>query len=96
MPEEVLVTPPDRMFVFADGLPGAIYAERKPYWTQRRLAGRFHPNPFHPPHDWVRVATLLGRRWRPVITETVPEGFAHLPQYRSGTLVLCPEMRSDV
>ena len=42
------------------------------------------PNPQHPPMDRVRVQGRFGSKWLPVITERVPERFAHLPQYRSG------------
>ena len=83
-PDEVLNTPSDRMFLFADGLSGPVYAERAPYWTQRFMAGRYHPNPYHPPHDNVQVQTYWGRRTRKVITQNVPEEFADYPQYRSG------------
>ena len=32
-------TPPDRILVFADGLPGPLYAEREPYWTRAGWPG---------------------------------------------------------
>ncbi|WP_298307667.1 type IV secretory system conjugative DNA transfer family protein [uncultured Erythrobacter sp.] len=83
-PDEILNMPDDKMFVFVDGLAAPIYATRKPYWEQRFMAGRFHPNPYHPPLDSVRVKTLLGHKMRPVITEPVPARHAHLPQYQSG------------
>jgi len=83
-PDEVLNMPDDKMIVFADGVPAPIYATRKPYWEQRFMAGRFHPNPYQPPLTSVRVKTLLGHKTCPVITERVPSRFAHLPQYRNG------------
>jgi len=83
-PDEILNMPDDKMFVFVDGVPAPIYATRKPYWEQRFMAGRFHPNPYHPPLNSVRVKTLLGRKDCPVITEPVPARFAHLKQYQSG------------
>jgi type IV secretion system protein VirD4 len=83
-PDEVLNMEGDRQFIFADGLPGAIYAERAPYWTQQFMAGRYHPNPYHPPLDRVRVQGRLGPEERPVIVEHVPDVFADYPQYRSG------------
>ena len=83
-PGEVLNTPGDRMYLFADGLGKPAYVERKPYYEQRFMAGRFHPNPFYPPLDKVRIKGLIGHRWRPVIREPVPPRFAHYPQYADG------------
>ncbi len=83
-PDEVLNMAGDRQFIFADGLPGAIYASRAPYWEQRFMAGRYHPNPYHPPLDRVLVRGRLGSHWRPVTTEAVPAEFSNYPQYQSG------------
>lgn len=83
-PAEILNTPEDRAYLFADGLGKPAYIERKPYYEQRFMAGRFHPNPFHPPLDKVRVRGLIGHRWRPVIREPVPARYAHYPQYADG------------
>lgn len=83
-PDEVLNMAAGRQFIFADGLRGAIYAERAPYWQQRFMAGRYHPNPYHPPLDRVRVQGRFGPRWRPVVVEPVPAAFAGYPQYRDG------------
>lgn len=82
--DEVIGTPNDSQYIFADGLSHPIYAERAPYWEQRVMAGRFHPNPFHPPHDRVRVKTRFSHEWRRIITERVPRQSAHLPQYADG------------
>ena len=84
-PDEVLNMPPGKQFIFCDGLAHPIYADRKPYYEQRFMAGRFHPNPYHPPLNAVRVKGWLGHRWRRVITESVPQAFAHYPQYANGT-----------
>jgi len=83
--DEILRTPDDKAYVFMDGVPLPIYADRKAYYEQRSLAGLFHPNQYHPPIDRVRVKTLFGHRWRKVIREAVPTRFAHLPQYADGT-----------
>ena len=83
-PDEILNMPDDRMFLFVDGVPAPIYAMRKPYWEQRFMAGRFHPNPYHPPLSSVRIKTLFGHKNRPVINEPVPARFARLKQYQSG------------
>ncbi|MEJ8561566.1 type IV secretory system conjugative DNA transfer family protein [Yoonia sp. GPGPB17] len=83
-PDEVRYGPENELFLFADGLSGGVIGTRTPYWEQRFMAGRFHPNPYHKPYDKVRVQTRWGQRWRKVITEPVPEVFAHYPQYASG------------
>ncbi|MEM1427942.1 MAG: type IV secretory system conjugative DNA transfer family protein [Pseudomonadota bacterium] len=84
LPEEVMNAPSDRAYYIHEDVPFPIYLERQPYWEQRDLAGRYHPNPYHPPLDRVRVRTRWGMRWRNVITEPVPARYAHYPQYRSG------------
>lgn len=84
-PDEILNTPENKSYVFMDGLGGSLYADRKAYYEQRWLAGRFHPNHYHPPIDKVRVKARIGYRWRKVITEPVPPQYTHLPQYVDGT-----------
>tara|TARA_A100001391_G_scaffold153410_2_gene111239 strand:- start:13104 stop:14711 length:1608 start_codon:yes stop_codon:yes gene_type:complete len=83
-PDEILNMPQDEQIIFADGLPGPVHAQRHAYYEQRFMAGRFHPNPYHPPTDRVRVKTRFGHAWRRVITEPVPAKFADYPQYRDG------------
>jgi type IV secretion system protein VirD4 len=84
-PDELLHLPPDKLIVFADGLSGPLLASRTPYWKQRWTAGKYLPDPYHPPLDSVLIQTLWGQRRRKVITESVPERFAHLPQYARGS-----------
>lgn len=84
-PDEVMRTAKDGMYLLCDDLPGPLYAQRKPYWTRRWMAGRYHPNPYHPPLESVKVATFWGMRPRKIITEDVPAQYAHLPQYRGGS-----------
>lgn len=84
-PDEILNMSDNEQIIFADGLSSPILAQRRPYYEQRFMAGRFHPNPYHPPLDKVRVKALFGHRWKAVVTEPVPERFAHLPQYADGT-----------
>ncbi len=83
-PDEVLGMPGDKQFIFFDGLDHPIEADRKAYWEQKVMAGRFEPNPYHPPLDKVRVKTTFGHGWRNVIREPVPDCYAHYPQYASG------------
>ncbi|WP_177198369.1 type IV secretory system conjugative DNA transfer family protein [Novosphingobium sp. CF614] len=83
-PEEALTRPPNRQVIFADGLLHPIDAEKSAYFDQPFMAGRFHPNPFYPPLDRVRVRTRVGHAWLRVIREPVPPEFAHYPQYADG------------
>lgn len=83
-PDEVLNTPPDKQYIFCDALQSAIYADRKPYYEQEFMAGRYHSNPHHPPLDKVRVMTRRGGQWRRVVVSKVPRRFAHYPQYQNG------------
>jgi type IV secretion system protein VirD4 len=84
-PDEVMNDAPDRAYLFMPGvLEKPAYVRRAPYWTQRALAGRYLPNPFHPPRDSVPVQTAFGAQRRRIITEAVPARFASWPQYRSG------------
>ena len=84
--DEVMHTPPDRQYLFMEGLPHALYAKRRPYYLERSLAGKFHPNPYHQSSlDQVQVKTRFGQKWRKVITEPVDPRFASYPQYRYGT-----------
>ncbi|MBK6897489.1 MAG: type IV secretory system conjugative DNA transfer family protein [Alphaproteobacteria bacterium] len=84
-PDEVLNARPDAAFIFADALQHPVFAQRQPYYQQSFMAGRFHPNPYHPPADKVRVTLGFGRtRWLSVKRESVPHRFAHYPQYVGG------------
>lgn len=83
-PDEVIRTERDGLYILCDDLPGPLYAKRQPYWTQNWMAGRFHPNLYHPPLGRVQVQTRWGMRARRVITEQVPSAYAHLPQYQNG------------
>ena len=74
-----------KAIVFADALPGPALLDRRAYYDQRFMAGRFHPNPYHPPMDRVRVKTRFGTAWKRVVRENVPQAFAAYPQYADGT-----------
>lgn len=84
LPEEVMNMPGDRAYYFCEGVPHPILIERRPYFAQRSLAERFHPNPYHPPLDRVDVMTRWGKRTRRVVRKPVEPEFAHYPQYRDG------------
>lgn len=83
-PDEALNMPADEQFVFYDDLKHPVLANRKPYYEQRFMAGLYHPNPYHPPLDRVRVKAMMGFKWRPVTTEPVSNRFREYPQYIGG------------
>ncbi len=83
-PDEIMRMPADKQIIFADGLAQPAYVDRGPATEQRSMACRFHPNPYHPPLDRVRVKTRFGHAWKRVIVEPVPPEYAHLPQYANG------------
>ncbi|MGJ8530137.1 type IV secretory system conjugative DNA transfer family protein [Maritalea sp.] len=83
--DEVMNAQLDAAYFFHEDVPYPIPITRRPYWKSRHLAGLYHPNPAHPPLDRVTIQTRWGQRTRRVITEPVPDRFAHLPQYRDGT-----------
>ncbi len=83
-PDEILNLGADRQIIFCDDVPAPILSERAPYYEQAFMAGRYHPNPYHPPLDRVRVKTRWGSTWKPVIRERVPQAYAHYPQYADG------------
>ncbi len=83
-PDEVLNEEPNKAYIFTDDLPKPLLSDRRAYYEQRFMAGRYHPNPYHPPLDQVQVKTLFGYGWRKVIKEPVPQAYAHYPQYQSG------------
>ena len=84
-PDEILAMPEDRQIRFVSGKSlGPILGHKYPYYSRPEFAGRFLPNPFHPPLDRVTIPRRWGRGTARVITEPVPQKFAHLPQYESG------------
>ncbi|MEO1046389.1 MAG: type IV secretory system conjugative DNA transfer family protein [Pseudomonadota bacterium] len=83
-PDEILNMPEGKQFIFADGLDHPAYADRKPYYEQRFMAGRYHPNPYYPPLDRVRVKALIGHKWLRVRKSPVPSRYAGYPQYAGG------------
>ena len=85
-PDEILAMPESRTILFISGLNlRPIYAEKYPYFDRVEMAGRYLPNPYHPPVDRVRVMTADGPDIRRVIVEPVPpEAANQFPQYREG------------
>lgn len=85
-PDEILAMPEDRQILFISGKNlRPIYGHRYSYFTRREMAGRYLPNPYHPPLDSVPVATWLGSRRVPIVTEPVPPSLRSFPQHRAET-----------
>lgn len=83
--DEILTMPEDGQLLFISGLGlNPIYAQKYPYFTRTEMAGAYLPNPYHPPAHSVVLATRRGQQTARVMTERVPERYAHLPQYESG------------
>jgi type IV secretion system protein VirD4 len=84
-PEEILSLPEDRQILFISGLNlRPLLAEKYPYFTRPEMAGKYLPNPYHPPLDSVSVMTARGPERRRVFTQSVPPELAHYPQYQDG------------
>lgn len=83
-PDEVLNTPKDKLYLLTDDLPGPLLADRRVYFEQAFMAGRYHPNPYYLPMDSVRVKTRWGYETRRVVVASVPGAFAEYPQYAGG------------
>lgn len=84
-PDEVLAMPEDEQVVFISGKnlkPARV--KKYPYYTRPEFAGRFLPNPYHPPYDSVPIPTWRGVKRARVVRERVPSAFAYYPQYASG------------
>jgi len=86
---EILEMPDDEQILFISGKNlSPIKANKYPYFSRkarREMAGKYLPNPYHPPVDKVQIATWFGRKWVPVITEPVPTSFRTFPQYVDGS-----------
>lgn len=82
--DEIMAMPRDEMIVILPGHP-PIRANRIPYFENPDLAGRYGPNPYHPPMNRV----LVQGRWRSQTLSVrkipVPRHLAHFPQYQNAT-----------
>ena len=88
-PDEILnKMPEDRQILFVSGNDlHPIYAQKFRYWERRETAGMYLPNPFHPPHDRVKVKTRFGSKWLRVREVKKPESYRLLPQYPAETVL---------
>jgi len=86
-PDEILHLPEDRQVLFIAGKNlKPVLANKYPYFTRPEMAGRYLPNPYHPPGDRVRVASRLGSRWARVVSAPVPHSLRAFPQYQDGLM----------
>ena len=84
--DEILAMPEDRQICFLSGHSlGPILGHKYPYYARPEFAGRFLPNPFHPPLDRVSIPRRWGGGTARIITEPVPRKYAQFPQYDAGT-----------
>ena len=87
-PSEVLSMPDDRQIAFISGKNlNPVFGWKYPYYMRRELAGKYLPNPYHPPTDKVLIKTRLGTKWVNVHEGPVPYRYADYPQYHSGRAV---------
>lgn len=88
-PGEILEMPDDEQILFISGKNlSPIRANKYPYFSRQarhEMAGKYLPNPYHPPIDKVQIATWYGKKWVQIITEPVPDSFRSFPQYADGS-----------
>jgi type IV secretion system protein VirD4 len=81
-PDEILALPSEQMILLTSGLDcPPILARKINYFENKKLLGRYMPNPFHPPYDRVGGGLFGGRR---IVSEKVPSRLAHYPQFQKG------------
>lgn len=80
--DEVLSLPEDRAIVFVSGLDlKPFLAGKHPYYSQAFMAGKYLPNPYHPPLDRLEVRGRFGMKSVTVTRGPVPQNMRHFPQY---------------
>lgn len=85
-PDEILAMPEDRQICFISGRSlWPILGHKYPYFSRHEFAGRFLPNPFHPPLDHMTIPRRWGSTTARIINEPVPDQFSDFPQYDAGT-----------
>ena len=83
-PDEILNLPEDRQILFISGKNcPPILGEKVPYFSQRKLNGKYLNNPFHET-DRVRVRKVFGSGWRRVEVTTPPPDYLEWPQFSNG------------
>ncbi len=83
--DEVLNLPEDAAIVFVSGLNlKPFLAGKHPYYSQAFMAGKYLPNPYHPPLDQLEVRGRFGMKTLRVTRGLVPQNMHHFPQYSAG------------
>jgi len=86
-PDEVLGLAPDEQVAFVgDRSLKPLRAKKRHYYDREDFAGRFLPNPYHPPSDKIDVRHKGKVVSCPVVSKPVPFELAHLPQYQQGQM----------
>lgn len=78
LPDQIMQKLNGRAIMIASDLDKPVLLDLKHYYEAREMNGFYHPHPFHPPMDRVK---LSGRDHR-VIHAPVPPKYAHFPQYK--------------
>jgi len=63
-----------------------LRAKKRHYYDREDFAGRFLPNPYHPPSDKIDVRHNGRKISCPVVSKPVSPELAHLPQYQAGQM----------
>ena len=92
--DEVLGMKGHQQILFVSGQePLCIDAEKQAYFARPEMAGLYLPNPYHPPHDRVPIATRWGSKFARVANGPVPPRFASYAQYRNGMMAYVEEYK---
>ena len=84
--DEIIQTPPNLGYAFVDGLSHPLEFERKPYFDEAWMAGRYLPSPYYPPPDQVKIKSGWRSKTLYVREKPVPANLSHYPQYADGTM----------
>jgi type IV secretion system protein VirD4 len=86
-PDEVLGLAPDEQVAFVgDRSLRPLRAKKRHYYDREDFAGRYLPNPYHPPYDKIDVQHQGRKISCPVVSKPVPHDLAKLPQYQAGQM----------
>lgn len=82
LPGQVINKLKNKMIIIASDLDNACLLDRKKYYEAPEMNGYYHPNPYYPPTDSLKLPGKFFRRR--IIREKVPRRFANLPQHADG------------
>jgi type IV secretion system protein VirD4 len=86
-PDELLRMPSDEQVCFIGENDACLYPilmNKKPYYQTASMAGKYFPNPYHPPADKVLVRERTGDRWARVLEVDPPKAIRDWPQFQRG------------